>query len=120
MQIARQAGRFAWRLAPALLMVAGLRAAEEPATTGWKRHVIDDSSRGADGVRLADVNGDGWLDIAVGWADENVSRFRFGSVSRGHRAFWERSGAQARERGEAGRVVEELCRTRLRMAHSLV
>lgn len=36
---------------------------------GWQRHTIDDSSRGADGVRLADVNGDGRLDIATGWEE---------------------------------------------------
>lgn len=35
----------------------------------WQRHTIDDSSRGADGVRLADVNGDGRLDIATGWEE---------------------------------------------------
>ena len=35
----------------------------------WPRHVIDDSSRGADGVRLADVNGDGLPDIATGWEE---------------------------------------------------
>jgi len=33
------------------------------------RHTIDDSSRGADGVRLADVNGDGLQDIATGWEE---------------------------------------------------
>jgi hypothetical protein len=33
----------------------------------WKRHVIDSSSRGADGVRLSDIDGDGLLDIATGW-----------------------------------------------------
>lgn len=44
---------------PALLLLALL--------TPWARHTIDNSSRGADGVRLADVNGDGRLDIAVGW-----------------------------------------------------
>ena len=38
----------------------------------WKRHTIDSSSKaagklGADGVRLADVNGDGLLDITTGW-----------------------------------------------------
>ena len=35
----------------------------------WKRHVVDDSSRGADGVRLADVNSDGFADIATGWEE---------------------------------------------------
>ena len=33
----------------------------------WKRNTIDASSRGADGVRLADINGDGLLDIVTGW-----------------------------------------------------
>lgn len=40
----------------------------------WKRHTIDDSSRGADGVRLADVNGDGLADIATGWEEGGVIR----------------------------------------------
>lgn len=35
----------------------------------WKRHTIDASSRGADGVRLRDINGDGRLDIATGWEE---------------------------------------------------
>lgn len=40
----------------------------------WKRHTIDPSDRttgkrGADGVRLADVNGDGLLDITTGWEE---------------------------------------------------
>lgn len=35
----------------------------------WPRHTIDDSSRGADGVRLMDVNGDGLPDIATGWEE---------------------------------------------------
>ena len=38
-----------------------------PSLKNWKRHVIDDSSRGADGTRLADINGDGLPDIATGW-----------------------------------------------------
>ncbi|NQV26297.1 MAG: VCBS repeat-containing protein [Rhodopirellula sp.] len=40
----------------------------------WPRHTIDDSSRGADGVRLADVNGDGHLDITTGWEEGGVIR----------------------------------------------
>ncbi len=35
----------------------------------WNRHAIDRSSRGADGVRLQDVNGDGLADIATGWEE---------------------------------------------------
>lgn len=46
-------------------------AAEE---RSWPRHTIDASSRGADGVRLADVNGDGRLDIATGWEEGGVIR----------------------------------------------
>jgi len=46
------------------LLIASASAARGGA---WKRHTIDDSGRGADGVRLADVNGDGRMDIATGW-----------------------------------------------------
>ena len=40
----------------------------------WAMHVIDDSSAGADGVKLADVNGDGLQDLAVGWEQGGISR----------------------------------------------
>ena len=40
----------------------------------WTRHTIDDSSRGADGVRLADANGDGLPDIVTGWEEGGVIR----------------------------------------------
>ena len=40
----------------------------------WERHTIDDSSRGADGVRLADINRDGLPDIATGWEEGGVTR----------------------------------------------
>ena len=40
----------------------------------WNRHTIDSSNRvagkrGADGVRLLDVNHDGRLDITTGWEE---------------------------------------------------
>lgn len=40
----------------------------------WKRHAIDDSSLGADGTKIADVNGDGKTDLVVGWEEGGVSR----------------------------------------------
>ena len=40
----------------------------------WERHVIDDTSRGADGARLLDVNGDGLQDITTGWEEGAVTR----------------------------------------------
>jgi hypothetical protein len=40
----------------------------------WPRHTIDSSSSGADGVKLADINGDGRLDIVTGWEEGGVTR----------------------------------------------
>ncbi len=52
-----------------MLFVTSIARSQE-----WKRHTIDDSSEGADGVRLADVNGDGLLDIVTGWEEGNQVR----------------------------------------------
>ena len=40
----------------------------------WKCHIIDGTSRGADGVKLADVNRDGFMDITTGWEEEGLTR----------------------------------------------
>lgn len=54
----------------AMLLTADAPVKSEP----WKRHTIDDSSRGADGVRLGDANGDGLMDIATGWEEGGIVR----------------------------------------------
>ncbi len=43
----------------------------------WKMHVIDDSSLGSDGTKLADVNQNGLMDIVVGWEEGGVTRLYF-------------------------------------------
>ena len=53
-----------------LLLSFALSTAAAP----WKMHIIDNTSRGADGVRLADVNGDGRPDIVTGWEEGGVIR----------------------------------------------
>lgn len=58
-----------WILLGAALVFSGATADAE-----WKRHVIDDSSKGADGVRVADVNGDGFPDFTTGWEQGGVIR----------------------------------------------
>jgi hypothetical protein len=50
------------------------RPVREVSGEPWTRHVIDDSSRGADGVRLEDVNGDGLADIATPWEEGGLVR----------------------------------------------
>lgn len=35
----------------------------------WKLHVIDNSSQGADGVRIGDINNDGLPDFVTGWEE---------------------------------------------------
>lgn len=41
---------------------------------GWKHHIIDNSSSGADGVKLADINEDGLLDITTGWEEGGLTK----------------------------------------------
>lgn len=53
----------------------------------WTRHTIDNTSLGSDGSKLADVNGDGHVDLAVGWEEGGVSRLY---INPGEpREFWE-------------------------------
>lgn len=42
--------------------------------SAWARHTIDNTSQGADGVKLGDFNGDGLPDIVTGWEEGGVVR----------------------------------------------
>ena len=44
------------------------------AASPWKRHTIDNTHRGADGVRLGDFNGDGLPDVVTGWEESGLVR----------------------------------------------
>ena len=60
--------RLIFSLAFVSLLCVSLHAA------GWKRHAIDSTSRGADGVRPMDVNNDGRPDLCTGWEEGGVIR----------------------------------------------
>ena len=53
-----------------MLLMASYASAREP----WLRHTIDNSSQGADGVRLADVNQDGLPDLVTPWEEGGMVR----------------------------------------------
>lgn len=53
---------------------SGAQPATPDALQPWLRHSIDDTSEGADGVRLADANGDGLADIVTGWEEGGLVR----------------------------------------------
>ena len=40
----------------------------------WVRHIIDNTSKGADGVKLGDINHDGQTDLVTGWEEGGVVR----------------------------------------------
>ncbi len=57
------------RWACLFLLLPGAASIATVPDSPWPRHVIDDTSRGADGVRLADVNGDARWDLVTGWEE---------------------------------------------------
>ncbi|MBN1478975.1 hypothetical protein EH223_14875 [candidate division KSB1 bacterium] len=54
------------------------------AKPAWRCYIIDDDLHGADGVKLGDVNKDGWLDIVTGWEESGETRiYLFPGTSHG-------------------------------------
>jgi hypothetical protein len=59
-------------VAPLILVVVAL--ATPLKGHPWNRHTIDNTSKGADGVRLADLNADGRKDVVTGWEEGGLIR----------------------------------------------
>jgi hypothetical protein len=57
--------------------------------SSWKHHVIDNSSSGADGVKLADVNNDGRLDIVTGWEEGGFTKLYLQPVVKSVKEKWQ-------------------------------
>jgi hypothetical protein len=72
----------------ALICVLPLSDGGSAAGEPWRRHTIDASSRGADGVRLADVNQDGYPDIATGWEEGGRIRICLNPGPKASRGLW--------------------------------
>ena len=58
----------------ALLFVPALSFLAAGFGAPWIRHTIDASSRGADGVRVGDINRDGLPDLTTGWEEGGLVR----------------------------------------------
>jgi hypothetical protein len=56
------------------ILLAAAPPAPAPPGPAWNRHVIDNSSHGADGTKLGDLNGDGLLDITTAWEEGGITR----------------------------------------------
>jgi len=57
-----------------LLLIFWFFSYIDHAENGWEVHTIDASSSGADGVKLADINEDGLLDITTGWEEGGITK----------------------------------------------
>ncbi|TWT52182.1 FG-GAP repeat protein [Thalassoglobus neptunius] len=54
----------------------------------WVRHTIDNTSRGADGIRVADFNSDGHLDLVTGWEEGGQIRVYTNPGPKASRSSW--------------------------------
>jgi hypothetical protein len=58
-------------------------------SNAWKRHTIDSSSLGADGVRAADANGDRSIGLVTSWEQGGVTRAYLASRTNGGEPAWQ-------------------------------
>ena len=56
----------------------------------WTRHTIDNSSKGANGVKLIDINTDGRPDVVTAWEEGGAIRVYYNEGRVGVRAEWPR------------------------------
>ena len=70
-------------LVVATFLAVSTAAQTPPAGPPWARHVIDGTGRGADGTKLADVNGDGHPDVVTAWEEQGETRLY---LNPGHKA----------------------------------
>jgi hypothetical protein len=54
----------------------------------WTHHTIDNSSRGADGVKLIDINGEGRPDVVTAWEEGGAIRVYYNEGRVGVRSEW--------------------------------
>lgn len=67
-----------------LILASALCSAGEP----WPRYAIDSGSRGADGVRLLDIDGDSLPEIATGWEEGGSVRFYHNPGAKAAKQAW--------------------------------
>ncbi|MCC6155545.1 MAG: hypothetical protein IT367_17380, partial [Candidatus Hydrogenedentes bacterium] len=72
----------------ATCFLAWFSAAGKIGGAEWPRHSIDNTSRGADGARLLDVNNDGRLDITTPWEEGGAVRAYLQPATENVRALW--------------------------------
>ncbi len=64
------------------------RTSPEAARAGWVFHVIDNRGNGADGVAVADINGDGKPDVAGNFQESGIARLYLNPGADGARNPW--------------------------------
>ena len=76
------------RALPTLVLLLPALASAQISGKPWTRHTIDNSSRGAGGVKLIDINTDGRPDVATAWKEAGAIRVYYNEGRVGVRSPW--------------------------------